>query len=85
MGIRKLLHDMVSVSRNTDLAETAECLNTLNKNKELIAKQARDTGREALYKEYTSLLEELTIIASSAILGENRPTYKEMKQIARGT
>lgn len=81
MSINKLLNDINEMSKNTELAEIADCVITLVVTRRKILKIIQDKERPGLDKEYNDAVNDFAVVASSVILGDARPTNEEMRSL----
>ena len=81
MSISKLISDMAATSQGTPLAEISDCIITLLVTRDKINRYILEQGRGPLAKDYAEAVNDLTVAASSAILGTGRPTEEEMKRL----
>ncbi len=82
MSINKLINDMAAKSEGTPLAEISDCIITLLVTRDKVNSYIVKQGRAPLAKEYAEAVNDLTVAASSAILGSERPTEEEMKKLS---
>lgn len=81
MSLSKLLNDMSQKTKGTSLSEFTDCIITLITSRKNVERYIADNGREPLIEELNEALNDLTVVASSAILGPERPTEEEMHNL----